>query len=593
MPSSRKASGAVWEADVLPVNATIAESPGSRVGMVMIMAGGEVLTADPVTPMPTGVDGLAAALADRVRALAAQAVPREIRVRHAELAKALAQSLAGTGSLAAVQVSVVPHLPALEAAAADLLAHLGAGSPAPRAGNAPTWAAWGLPRATVRELFAAAAQFYRAAPWRSVADDQLVYADLPYGDTWGACVLGQSGEGFGLALYADPQDYFALHDRDRPGGAFSALQSPVLSLLFSPQDELERVARKEILAAGWEVAGHAGYPQLITLNTPGGGVSAEQARLLTTLLRLVPRFVGQYRAALEAPESPRWPLEWRDDESGIALMYEGRAGDEGNTIFGPITTLACALPVGLGARPAEALAPEADRVAGDLAIMGRYSEHLARSGLKRATVTRHLLAAAAFVAFLDQAQGASLASATEFDLRVFLYDRMPRAGLELPPASLRGVPGSLLRLVRYLREHEGLDYPWADPILRDRKAFELRLDSFLSLPGLGAQNDEELDDLWRGTLVMDLDARALLPADHVPGGVQWTRATGPLAEPLRRELARRWLLWRDELLQGGIAGPHELRIALEQRQLAWEQAPHPAEGGRTPIELLRRKRKRR
>ena len=51
------------------------------------------------------------------------------------------------------------------------------------------------------ELFAAAAGFYRAAPWRALTNVQLLDVITPGGRSWTVCVLGNGGQEFGVALY--------------------------------------------------------------------------------------------------------------------------------------------------------------------------------------------------------------------------------------------------------------------------------------------------------------------------------------------------------------------------------------------------------
>jgi hypothetical protein len=55
---------------------------------------------------------------------------------------------------------------------------------------------------------------------------------------------------------------------------------------------------------------------------------------------------------------------------------------------------------------------------------------------------------------------------------------------------------------------------------------------------------------------------------------------------LREELQRRWLLWYDELVRGGITDLVDLEDALLARQRAWETTPHPQVGNRTPAQVV-------
>jgi hypothetical protein len=62
---------------------------------------------------------------------------------------------------------------------------------------------------------------------------------------------------------------------------------------------------------------------------------------------------------------------------------------------------------------------------------------------------------------------------------------------------------------------------------------------------------------------------------------------------LEQEVQRRWLLWRDEVIRGGIADPREVRLAAIERQLQWEEIPHPRLNGRTPLQAARAERQER
>jgi hypothetical protein len=97
------------------------------------------------------------------------------------------------------------------------------------------------------------------------------------------------------------------------------MRSAVLSLTFDRRADLPPRMRKEILAAGWEVAGPDAYPSLIAINTPGGGVIAAQGADLAAALRAVPAFVNEFRDELRNWMGER--LEWRDPETGVKLTF--------------------------------------------------------------------------------------------------------------------------------------------------------------------------------------------------------------------------------------------------------------------------------
>jgi hypothetical protein len=237
-----------------------------------------------------------------------------VRVRHAAVAAALRDAaLPG-----APRVTVSP-LRDLDAAASHLISHLiGAPVDRPVAASSPeTWTAWGLGRPAVADLFRAAAAFHRAAPWRELQNEDVLQFASPSGGAWTVCVMGAGGQQFGVVLYEDADDFRRLIEVGEPRKKLHAMRSAVLSLSFDRRADLPPRMRKEILAAGWEIAGPDAYPSLIAINTPGGGVTAAQGAELTVALRAVPAFVYQFQDELRNWMGER--LEWRDPETGVTL----------------------------------------------------------------------------------------------------------------------------------------------------------------------------------------------------------------------------------------------------------------------------------
>lgn len=64
----------------------------------------------------------------------------------------------------------------------DLAGAPGAG-PMPPLSSPNTWKSWGVSGEAAAAFFHAAAAFFRARPWEALADDELLYADLPAGRT--------------------------------------------------------------------------------------------------------------------------------------------------------------------------------------------------------------------------------------------------------------------------------------------------------------------------------------------------------------------------------------------------------------------------
>ena len=123
-------------------------------------------------------------------------------------------------------------------------------------------------------------------------------------------------------------------------------------------------------------------------------------------------------------------------------------------------------------------------------------------------------------------------------------------------------------------------FPWAIPILADRARFEERLETF---PG-GFFWDHAVRD-WQAEVTLELAARELLPENGMAGGGEWGESMGMVEYRLNRELQRRWLLWRDEVIGSGVVDPAQARKELIRRQRSWEKSPHPAHGA-SPVEAV-------
>jgi hypothetical protein len=115
----------------------------------------------------------------------------------------------------------------------------------PPASSPETWRGWGLPRDTIAELFRAAAEFWRRRPWRWLPSDDPLYALEGTSRPWTCTVLGNGGEEFGLALYAEAEDFFRMFEDEPP---FAHLTGPVLSLTFDRASELPQRMRREVAA---------------------------------------------------------------------------------------------------------------------------------------------------------------------------------------------------------------------------------------------------------------------------------------------------------------------------------------------------------
>lgn len=320
---ARGATHDEWSAEALPVPVRIEEPGSERPVVLLVMAGVEAIHQDFIGRLAGGAAPVADVLAEAVRA-AAEGVggyPRTLSVRHVEVADALRRHLDDT----AVDVRYEPYLPELEDCARSLLRSLSGHDTWPPVGHSTEWRGWQLPGDLVSELFAASASYFESAPWKVARNLQTPRCVLPSGREWTACMLGNAGEEFGLALYSDAADLYSILFNEGPELHFEDFSGCMISLTFERIGDLPPETRKELAIRGWPVVDAAAYPQLTTVNTPGGGVTRDDARDLIALLQATPSFVAAHEAELLAEvDAQEWQsdlIEWTDSESGVVFLY--------------------------------------------------------------------------------------------------------------------------------------------------------------------------------------------------------------------------------------------------------------------------------
>ena len=589
-----------WEVDIRPVPISFEDPAESRTGTLFVLANGMIVDGEPLvrpSPEPEDMAELLAEAVLRARERLGE-LPEKIEVRHEPVVQHLVERLAARGI--AVEVGV-GKLAELDEAAASFIESLVGERPLAFYSRPDTWAGWGLPEEQVERIFDAAAVFYRAAPWEELANVDLLDVVSPSGREWTVCVLGAGGEEYALQLYSARRDIEGLCE-----GAgmdhFRNLEGRVLTLDFEDGRDVPKRMRWEISRHGWEVAGAAGYPVLMTYETPAGGLLRADAENLLALLGAVPRFLAAGGLELDLEGSA-----WRDPETGFEVVY--RPHDPGFPLFldsedlepadlrVPRSSLALSEDLqpggaeGPGADPVGALwkfqrpmnTPEAveefveELAALNFPVVERFAEYLAEvEDLAPSTVEKHTRTADNFVSFLTYENGLPLPAVHEKDLREFLWDFHPRQ-ISSSATAARTVPVSLKRFFAYLAAEDEIACPWAAAVLADRESIEKR---WASCPGWFWMVPEVQE--WRGEWVEQLQESLLVPDLMSAEGVSGQGFPGPMELELDEELGRRWLLWRDEILRSGVRETVEVLTRLLKRQEAWEGTPHPALGGRSP-----------
>jgi hypothetical protein len=351
-----------WAADIFALPVAVTDGSSPRPVALLVTAGELVVHSDMLGRLRGGAGPVAEALELGVRE-AARIVghwPERVVVRHADVADALAPRLASR------QTSVrAGEDPGLAVAAKSLLQHMIGESMWPPPSSAELWRGWELADGLVGELFAAAARFYRSAPWTVAGNFQAPRAIMPSGRAWTCSILGQGAEEYGLVLYGDPIDLFE-RTAGPDLGIFEDVAGPILALTFERLTDLPRTAMREARSHRWEIAGPTAYPRLMTINTAGGGVSAANAQDLLLLLKAVPAWVEAHEPFLEEERESTVPMDavrWTHEGTGVVFEYGGEgalAGYEGDYDAGAPADLRAELRA-LVAEVGEEFGPDVDR----------------------------------------------------------------------------------------------------------------------------------------------------------------------------------------------------------------------------------------
>lgn len=552
----------VWSADIAPAMGGVRQAPDAAPTVVVVCAGEFVAHADVIPRRPAG-------LAERAREVAAAveaairivgAAPERLDVPHPDLAQALGSRLAGRG----IDV-VCAGSEDLSDAMNATLAHMDPGPAQGRMAIASTWCETGASADELADFHEAAAGFYAAAPWDQMAVPETLL--LKFGGEeypWAASLMGGGGQSFGLVLHSSPEDLRALWTSFDPSSAFLEMDGSTLTVDFDRKGELTRTMQREIAAARWPIAGPRAYPRLFAMNLPGRWIGPGEVRRATQALRAVTQLVrgGDPLAEMGVGVTPFDPgadddsrLDWFDAPEEAASVQAEGPGVEPRPHF----------VMWDSAEEHEArLAASEERVAGFAEWLREQGvpEEEAKTDFDNANAWRWSLGGVGFPG-----------AATEFDLRLFLYDTYVRK-TDPTPEAVRALPRSMRRVVRWLEEREGVVYPFAAGVLDELERIAVR----------SQEMDEPLEDTLRilsYDVYDDLDFRAMLPSSD-----GWPDMMSLEVAQLREELHRRWLLWYDELVRGGTTDYDELKEALVARQRVWENTPHPHVGGRTPVEVV-------
>ncbi|MBN1888262.1 MAG: hypothetical protein JW850_09735 [Thermoflexales bacterium] len=259
------------------------------------------------------VEAMLPALPRRLLGFGGRTRPARILIDDAALAQALLPLLAQVE----VRCEHRAVLPQVQVALREMEAHMSKRTPVPGLLSLP-----GVTQPLVGEFFAAAAEYYRRAPWQWMENWEPIEVHYPSnGRARYALVLGSGRETFGLSLYESLQDA-----REANLSTTAAQHIAWFSLVF----EEATVASFEDLDAiekyAWPVAGEQAYPLAFKATPPDnwGLPSAVELTWLAAAARVIPDFVVQHLRAdrgLPRPAQATFALPGVHGGQTISLRY--------------------------------------------------------------------------------------------------------------------------------------------------------------------------------------------------------------------------------------------------------------------------------
>jgi tetratricopeptide (TPR) repeat protein len=281
--------GEVWQAAICPMPIWLpGDGEPSRPWVAMVVSSSNNLvlcckTFPECPPAESLWEAIAQAASNPIVGKAHR--PASVEVDSEELRQALMQSMERGG----IECVAVPQLERIDAAMESMAKHMTGGEGPPSLMASP-----GVQPEQIGAFYAAAAEYYRRKPWRTVPGDTIIKAECDRftSGPWYAVVMGQSGVQQGLAIY---EDLAAL--RKQMTGRFSdeegAREMSAISLMFS---EAFDIACRDYDAAkkhGWPVAGPEAHPLVLRVN-PGCAIRpplAWEIELLEACLKSIPDFL--------------------------------------------------------------------------------------------------------------------------------------------------------------------------------------------------------------------------------------------------------------------------------------------------------------
>ena len=222
--------------------------------------------------------------------------PARLDVTDGALGARLAEALADPE----LAVSVRADLPDVDRVVREMERGMNDAPALPEALDAP-----GITVERMRAFAIAARDFYQAAPWQHLTDEDLIHVEAPAvaSGLRYFTVLGAAGQTFGLGFFTNPREFDALHETPDPevllrrGGKWTMLYGPIDEMPFGDGDL-------------WEdhhlpVAGPSAYPVAMWYG-PGGKLRRPRAQELADLTAIL---LGVARSTEAHIDRGRWSHE--------------------------------------------------------------------------------------------------------------------------------------------------------------------------------------------------------------------------------------------------------------------------------------------
>ncbi len=186
----------------------------------------------------------------------------------------------------------------------------------------------------IAAFFRAAAELFRAEPWKSAPGDHplsITIDDLGVRDA-ALVIIGQQGESLGLILFSDIDDFEAYVEiAEAIAQGEEPTMPPHIALNFERGADLSAVLRKEIAGHQWEVSGPDAYPWLVAVDedlvprppTPDELKIAEAiARALAMVLEEKEALLAAWDGGESVARTLRVPTFAGELEVSIRVPYE-------------------------------------------------------------------------------------------------------------------------------------------------------------------------------------------------------------------------------------------------------------------------------